>query len=477
MKQIKFGTDGWRALIARDFTFDTVGLAAKAVLETVTKKTPKPTRMIIGYDRRFLSKDFAKAAAVVYAEGGLEVLFAETFVPTPCLSWCAKQDSSSAGATVITASHNPPTWNGFKFKEPFGGSAFPATTQLFEKEIEALQASGYQPPSPDLFDQYVSEEKIRVFNPLNGYYSAVSRQIDTELIRKGNFKVAIDTMYGSGSGNFANFLDSIGVQVVELHGDDNPGFKGIAPEPIGKNLKELCAFVKEANLSCGLATDGDADRLGAVDEHGNYFTTQQILSVAYWHMLKHRKKAWNIARSVSTTKMVDLIAKRAGMKSYETPVGFKFIAEKMVAGEAHIGGEESGGIGVMDHIPERDGPLTGLLLLEVMAATGKGLRAIYEDICKEERPYEFTRVDLHVTREIMEDALRRLKTSAPTEWLGREVEATVTLDGFKFYMKDGSWILIRASGTEPIFRLYSEAESQEAADSLVAAAQKFVEAK
>jgi phosphomannomutase len=477
MTQIKFGTDGWRALIARDFTFDNVGIAAKGVLDTVMKKTPKPTRMIIGYDRRFLSRGFAEAAAVVYAEGGLEVLFAETFVPTPALSWCAKQDSNAAGATVITASHNPPEWNGFKFKETFGGSALPSTTKLFENEIVDLQAAGYRPPSPDLFKKHVESGAIRLFNPMAGYFAAVRHQIDVESIRKANFKIALDSMYGSGSGHFAGLLDSLGVTVSEIHGCDNPGFRGIAPEPIAKNLKELCALVKKNGLQGGLATDGDADRLGAVDEHGNYFTTQQILSVAYWHMLKHRKKRWNIARSVSTTKMVDLVAARAGMKSYETPVGFKFIAEKMIEGHAHIGGEESGGIGIMDHIPERDGPLTGLLLLEVMAATGKGLRAVYEELCKEERPYEFTRVDLHVTQEVMDLALRRLRTTPPAEWMGRGVESTVTLDGFKFYLKDGSWILIRSSGTEPIFRLYAEAESQSAADGLVAAARKFVETK
>jgi phosphomannomutase len=477
MTQIKFGTDGWRALIAREFTFDTVGLTAKAVLDTFKKKTPRPTRMIIGYDRRFLSRGFAEQAAVVYAEGGLEVLFAETFVPTPCLSWCAKHDSNAAGATVITASHNPPEWNGFKFKEPFGGSALPTTTKLFEQEIVTLQAAGYRPPSPDLFQKYVTSGAIRLFNPLAGYFAAVAHQIDTEAIRKGNFRVALDTMYGSASGHYAAFLESLGISVTEIHANDNPGFGGTPPEPIAKNLKELCNFVKRNKLSCGLATDGDSDRLGAVDEHGNYFTTQQILSTVYWHMLKHRKKRWNIARSVSTTKMVDLVAQRAGMKSFETPVGFKFIAEKMVAGEAQIGGEESGGIGVMDHIPERDGPLTGLLLLEVMAMTGKGLRAVYEDLCKEERPYEFTRLDLHVTQEVMDSALRRLKNHAPTEWMGRAVESVVTLDGYKFYLKDGSWILIRSSGTEPIFRLYAEAESQHASDQLVEATRKFVETK
>ena len=224
-----------------------------------------------------------------------------------------------------------------------------------------------------------------------------------------------------------------------------------------------------------MATDGDADRLGAIDEYGCYFTTQKILSVVYWHMLTHHGKSWSIARSASTTKMVDLIAERNGQDCFETPVGFKYIAEKIIEGKAQIGGEESGGIGIVDHIPERDSFLTALLLLEAMALTQKSLSEMYEDLCKSFRPYEFIRLDLHVSNEVMDRTMKRLVKDAPSEWNGRPVASLSTLDGYKFYMKDGSWLLIRPSGTEPIFRIYAEAESTQACQKIIESAKTFVE--
>jgi len=471
---IVFGTDGWRALIAREFTFSNVGLVAHAVAETSQEKAPMLTRMIVGYDRRFLSQRFAQTVAAVYVEHGYEVLFAQQYYPTPALSWAAKFETGVAGATVITASHNPPEWNGFKFKEPFGGSATPDTTKAFEARILKLQKKEVEPPDPEAFLRALKQGKIKEFNPMAKYAEALCRQVNVDAIRKVTNTVGLDVMYGSASSHFVTILRSLGVRVEELHGDENPGFHGTAPEPIAKNLGELCANVKNNHWACGLATDGDADRLGAVDEKGDYFTTQQILSVVYWHMLVNRKKKWNIARSGSTTRMVDLLAKRAGMKSFETPVGFKYIAEKMIQGEAQIGGEESGGIGIIDHIPERDGLLTGLLLLEILGTTGKGLRTIYEKICKEERPYYFTRYDIHLTPEQAQSVIERLKSNPPQAWDNRSVENLLTLDGFKFYLKDGGWVLIRPSGTEPIFRLYAEAESIEASEKLIEKAKAFV---
>ncbi len=475
MEQIKFGTDGWRALIARDFTFDNVTLVSKAVVAFAQKQSPRPKRIVVGYDRRFLSRQFAETAATVCAQGGLEVLMSKDYYPTPTLSWCAKQESDCVGAIVITASHNPPEWNGFKFKEPFGGSAHPDTTAAFEKATLTLALDDPQAPSSADFSQAVTERKIKMFDPMEAYLSAVRNQIDVETIAKAKLKVGVDSMYGSGAGHYKKLLESVGVEVVELHSDCNPGFNGTPPEPIGKNLPELSQLVKREKLACGLATDGDADRLGAIDEEGEPFTTQMILSVAYWHMLTHREKRWNISRSASTTRMVDLIAERAGLKCLETPVGFKYIADLMVKGQAQIGGEESGGIGIMDHIPERDGLLTGLLLLEVMAKTGKGLKALYEQLCREYRPYYFIRHDLHVDQGVMDRAMKRLQTRTPSEWDGRTVKEVSRIDGFKFYMEDGSWILIRASGTEPIFRLYAEMESLAASQKMIDCVRKYVE--
>jgi phosphomannomutase len=471
---IKFGTDGWRALIARDFTFENVSIVAHAVAETMKKEAPDRNTMIVGYDRRFLSRAFAETCAVVYAEHGFRVRFAENYLPTPAVSWSAKQDKSAAGATMITASHNPPEWNGFKFKESFGGSARPVLTDKFENKTEEIRKKDWPVPAPDTFASAIKASKIEIFNPISNYFDAVRRMVDESAIRKLKAKIALDVMHGAASKHYAEFLRSLGIEVTEIHAEDNPGFRGVPPEPIGKNISELCKLVSDKKLLCGLATDGDADRLGAVDEEGNPFTTQMILSVVYWHMLKNRKKRWSIARSASTTKMVDLIAKRAGLKCLETPVGFKFIADKMIGGEAQIGGEESGGIGILEHLPERDGPLTGLLLLETVALTGKGLKEVYDQVCKEERPYYFTRYDIHLDPGEAKSAVERLEKSPPKDWDGRTVETLSRLDGHKFYNKDGSWVLIRKSGTEPIFRLYAEAESLAASEKLIEAAKRFV---
>jgi len=471
---VRFGTDGWRGRIAYDFTFENVARAARAMAETFRERSPKLDMMIVGHDRRFLSRAFAQTAATIYASADYDVLLAETYLPTPVLSWATKHMPGVAAATVITASHNPPSWNGFKIKEPFGGSAPPTTTRSIEEKIVGMTDADSFPPMEAEFENASRAGAITPFNPWPKYVRSMLKQVDVKTIKKAKLKIAVDTMFGAASNHYSKLLRSIGVDVEALHEDDNPGFCGVAPEPIAKNLLEIASLVKRKKLRCGLATDGDSDRLGAIDEKGNYFTTQQILSLVYWHMLRHRKKHWSIARSVSTTRMVDLVASRVGQRCYETPVGFKYIAEKMVAGDAQIGGEESGGIGIIDHIPERDGILTGLLLLEIIAVTGKGLKANYDELCREERPYYFTRLDLHITKDQMESAMSRLNQRPPGAWDGRKVKTPLMIDGFKYYLEDGAWILIRPSGTEPIFRLYAEAETQKAADHLVDVARRFV---
>jgi len=455
--EIKFGTDGWRGIIALDFTFENVALVATAVARVMKKIQPNDDTMIVGYDRRFFSREFAQTAACIYAQHGFKVLISEHYVPTPALSWTVKNTPNTAGGTMITASHNPYSWNGFKFKEKFGGSASIEMTKKFEAELENL--SPVVAPMSDEFNALVAKKQITIFNPMEKYIQAVIQQVDVDAIRNAKFNVGVDAMYGAGSTHFRKLLESLGVTVTEIHAEENPFFGHTPPEPVEKNLNELSDLIKAKNLDCGLATDGDADRLGAIDEHGTSFTTQKILSVVYWHMLTNKKKSWSISRSVSTTRLVDLIAKARGFKCFETPVGFKNIAQEMVKGNAQIGGEESGGIGIVDHVMERDGLFTGLLLLELMAKTGKKLAAIYKDLCQEIRPYEFIRMDLHVPAETMKKAMDKLSKNTPKEWMGRKVETLLTIDGFKFYMEDGSWILIRPSGTEPIFRLYAEAET------------------
>ncbi|MCI5073266.1 phosphoglucomutase/phosphomannomutase family protein [bacterium] len=472
MTHIKFGTDGWRAEIAKDYTFDNVGRVALGVAKQLQHDKPELNKIIVGFDKRFLSTEFAKWVAACFAKSGFTVLMTQEAMPTPLLSWCARYEKGVAGSVVITASHNPPTWNGFKFKETFGGSALVKTTEQFEQAIAQVDALTFD---ANLYDQYEAQGKIQDYNPLEQYTEKLLSLVDVEAIKKAKFKVAIDTMHGSASKHFAVLLERLGIEVKSLHTEDNPGFGGIAPEPTEQNLKELCTLIAQDDFHCGFANDGDADRLGAVDEQGRYFSTQKILSTVYWHMIYNRNKQWNVSRSVSTTRMVDVIAEANGLKCIETKVGFKYIAEQMVEGHAQIGGEESGGIGTDDHLPERDGFMTALLLLEAMAITGKSLSQIYEHICQSFRPYEFIRKDLKVPQSLMQKVMQKLQETDVKQWGDKLVASTQTVDGFKYYTEDGAWLLIRPSGTEPLFRLYAEAENIKASEALINAAMEFVE--
>jgi phosphomannomutase len=469
---IRFGTDGWRGVIARDFTFQNLANVTTGVCRHLKETAPKQNRLTIGFDRRFLSKEFAQMVASVAAFEGFQVAITQSYTPTPVLSYQAKHADDSAGAIVITASHNPCTYNGFKFKQTFGGSALQQTTEAFERAIDQL--TDVAVPCASVYQSYVKQGKIQEVDLMPAYQKTIFDLIDTQAITDAHFQVGVDCMYGSGSTHFRAILEALGVTVVEIHAEANPGFGGIAPEPVEKNLKNLSQLVQEQMLDAGFATDGDGDRLGAIDHQGRAFTTQMILSCVYWHMLKNKGKAWNIARSVSTTKMVDLLAEKYGQTCIETPVGFKFIAEKMVEGAAHIGGEESGGVGIETYIPERDGIFTALMLLEMMAVEKKPLADIYQDLCDTIRPYQFLRVDLKVPADTMQKAMAALKENPPQAWGGRKLERLQTIDGFKFYLEDGSWVLIRPSGTEPVFRLYAEAEDLEACRALTQEAEAFV---
>ncbi|MEZ4819441.1 MAG: hypothetical protein R3A45_05950 [Bdellovibrionota bacterium] len=309
---------------------------------------------------------------------------------------------------------------------------------------------------------------------MDDYKRTILGLVDTQRIKNAQFSVAVDAMYGAGSHYFKEILESLNVTVTEMHAEENPNFGGIAPEPVEKNLQDLAKLVKKGGFSCGFATDGDGDRLGAIDSDGQSFTTQMILSSVYWHMLANKGKKWNIARSVSTTNMVDLIARKYGQECIETPVGFKFIAQAMVDGQAQIGGEESGGVGIVDYIPERDGIFTALVLLEMMATEKKSLGQIYQMICEQVRPYQFVRLDLDLPQEKMQQTMQRLQQDSPSHWGNREVARLQNIDGFKYYMKDGSWLLIRPSGTEPVFRLYAEAEDQHACHDLLKTVRTFI---
>ena len=471
---IQFGTDGWRGLIAKDFTFDNVALVSHAVSITMKQKLPQHKTIIIGYDRRFLSSAFAETSACVFAFHGFHVKLTSNFTPTPVVAWTVKTTPGCAGGVMITASHNEYNWNGFKFKENFGGSACIETTQAFEKMLDNLKAENFELPQTHDLNHCLRQGTIEMFSPMESYNQNMASMFDIEKIRKKNYFVAIDSMYGAGSHHTKTFFESVGVRTVEIHSDENAFFNHTPPEPIDKNLMVLSKAVKEQNTICGLATDGDADRLGAIDEHGVSFSTQKILAVTYWHMLTHKNKKWNISRSVSTTNLVDTIANEKGFSCIETPVGFKNIAQNLLSGKAQIGGEESGGIGMVDHIMDRDGLFTAMMLLDHMATTDQTLSEIYANLCKQFRSCEFIRDDLLLSTSAMNQAIAKLKSNPPPQWLGTKVRRIESMDGTKFYLEDDSWILIRRSGTEPIFRLYAESTSLDRCQLLLAEVKKFI---
>ncbi len=462
--QIKFGTDGWRGVIAREFTFDNLSLVAQATMDYLNRDGLGDTGLVIGYDRRFLSRDFARRVAEIAAGNGIRVRLTDGYAPTPAVSWAVRENGAGAGV-MITASHNPPEYNGFKLKEAFGGSARPATTKILE-EIVAFNVANARRVVDCPFDEAVGKGLIELFDPCEGYFRQIGRYVDLDLIAKAGIPAVVDPMYGAGSGFIPRLLKG----VAEIHNDENPSFGGQAPEPIGEHLTELSALIKSGKYRVGLALDGDADRIGAVDENGDFFSSHSIFTVILRHLIEHKRLRGGVVKTVSTTRMVDLLADKYGLPLFETPIGFKHICELMLAEDILMGGEESGGLGVKGHIPERDGILLGLLLLEAIAVRGKGLRQLLDETMEEIGHFHYRRIDRRIGDIEKERLITTLRSQPPTEIDGRRVATTNFSDGFKFIFENGDWLLIRPSGTEPLLRLYSEAGTLQQVERLLQAA-------
>ena len=462
--QIKFGTDGWRGVIARDFTFENLSMVAQATMDYLNREGLGDKGLVIGYDRRFLSRDFARRVAEVAVGNGIRVRLGDGFAPTPAISWAVRESGAGAGV-MITASHNPPEYNGFKIKEAYGGSASPATTKLVEEIVAFNMANGRRVVECP-FAEAQDKGMIELFDPCEGYFRQIGRYVDLGLITKAGIPVVVDPMYGAGSGFIPRLLSG----VDEIHNGENPSFGGLPPEPIGENLKEVSALVAGGKYRVGLALDGDADRIGAVDETGEFFSSHCIFTVVLRHLIEHKRMQGGVVKTVSTTRMVDLLAEKYGLKLFETPIGFKHICELMLEEDILMGGEESGGLGVKGHLPERDGILMGLLLLEAMAVSGKGLRQLINETMDEIGHFYYRRIDRRIEDPAKEQLIVQLKSAPPTEIDGRRVAATNFSDGFKFIFENGDWLLIRPSGTEPVLRLYSEADSPDQVKRLLWAA-------
>ncbi|MBO0858458.1 MAG: phosphoglucomutase/phosphomannomutase family protein [Chloracidobacterium sp.] len=457
MAVIKFGTDGWRARIAEDFTFANVETVTQALVDYLrTQNAGGELRTVVGYDRRFASDLFAQRAAEVLAGNGLAVdLFARD-VPTPLVSFEVKRRGLDGGV-MITASHNPPDFNGFKFKAPYGGSATPAITDRIEKFLGATT------PLRLPFDEAQKQGLANVIEPDGDYRRHVESLVEINDIRSAGALVIVDPMHGSGGRWVESILAGGKLRVETIRAYRDPLFGGVLPEPMPWSLELTSRVIRERSALLALITDGDADRVGAMDERGEYVNTHQILMILLLHLA--RRKGWkgSVVRTFSQSVIVKRIAESYGFRLFETPIGFKHIGEIMLdpANEFLVGGEESGGIGVRGHIPERDGIFNSLLLLEAVLAAGKKPSEIVRDIWREFGEFHFERRDLHTPIERGRELVNDLREYTPDTFAGYKVASVATLDGTKLILDDESWILFRQSGTEPLLRIYCEATSVE----------------
>lgn len=466
MKQIKFGTDGWRAVIAEKYTFKNVGIVTQAVARWIVDEEVTGNGVVIGYDARFLSERFAKHAATVFAEMQIPIRMADQITPTPAVSWAAKH--FNAIGIVITASHNPPEYNGYKIKALYGGSAGPDDIAAIELRLKLYDEA----LNPDSYDSYQKKGLIREMNFTDGYLDLIRESIDLDAIRESKIKIAHDPMYGSGRTILKQLLDG---QILEIHDELNPSFGGTAPEPMQKNLRELSDVVVENKCALGVANDGDADRIGMVDENGTFVNSHQLLSLLVKYMVEERKMRGKIVKTVSTTTMLDKQAEKYGLPLDVTPIGFKYIAEKIVAEDVLAGGEESGGLAVKGHLPERDGIYIGLLISEMVVKSGKPLSELVQDLFDEYGNHETYRNDIHTEDHKKKAMISYCKNKKLKEIAGQRVIDWDTKDGIKHHLENGSWLLVRQSGTEPVLRVYSEASTQKEAIALVQDATLWVD--
>jgi len=469
MTDIKFGTDGWRGVIADDFTFENVRRVSRAIASYVLKDEDFQKGVVIGYDTRFASQSAARVVAEVVANAGVAVKIANEAVPTPAVSLAVKQ-LGAAGGIVVTSSHNPWNWNGVKFKGGFGGSATPAIIQKIEREmIAGAMPTGAQAPI----------EEVDLKGP---HIRKMCEFADMDRIAKSKQKFGIDSMYGSGRGVLAGIFDDRHIEYVAIRQEMNPLFPGINPEPIEPHVAMLQKLVVKEKCHAGFATDGDADRIGAVAEDGSFVDSHKCFAVLLRWLLERKKWPGDVVRAFNTTRMLDRIAAKHGRKLHECAIGFKYIADLMMEREIVIGGEESGGIGYSRYLPERDGILNSLLLANVMADEGKPLGQLVADLQREYGPHYYGRRDLHIPEAVKQLAIQRAGAES-TARLGRyNVIKKEALDGVKFYLdapqeQNGAepWILFRASGTEPLLRLYAEASSKGLVEEILESGEALVQ--
>lgn len=453
MYPIKFGTDGWRDIIADTFTTANVQRVAYGTAQYLKSQKEDPV-CVVGYDCRFGGSMFAEATARIFAANGIKTYLSESFVSTPMISLATHKLGADFGI-IITASHNPPSYNGYKIKATYGGPAIPDEVSKVEKLIP-----DFIPDEPASLENYIHSDLVSFLNMEDMYLNHVRESFNMELLGAFGPKLAYDAMYGAGQRVIAALMPDAHL----LHCEHNPGFMGRAPEPILKNLPELAETLKNtASLACGLATDGDADRIGFFDEDGRFVDSHHIILLLLKYLTEYKGLSGKVVKSFSVSDKVDLLCRQKGIQTITTKIGFKYICEYMVQGDVLIGAEESGGIAVKGHIPERDGVWIGLVLMEYMAKTGKSIRQLIEEVYAETGSFAVERYDLHLSNEQKNAIVAACKAQSYTHFGSYRVQSTEDIDGYKFRLEGGSWVMIRPSGTEPVLRVYSEAPDSEEA--------------
>ena len=466
--QIKFGTDGWRGIIADDFTFDNVRRVGNAMAAYVHKHEDVNKGLVVGYDTRFASQRAAEIISEVLGAAGIAVRLSDDYTPTPALSFAVK-NLGTAGGVMITSSHNPFNWNGVKYKAWYGGSGTPAIMKSIESELDS-------PPVA----RKGGSVTLTDFKP--AFVASIKSFVDLKAIQKAGFKFAIDVMYGAARGMLKDVFAENGIEHLEIRGELNPLFPGINPEPIPPHVALLQETVVRDRGQAGMATDGDADRLGAVAEDGSFVDSHKCFSIILEWLLKHKNWSGDVVRAFNTTRMLDRICAKYGRNLIECPIGFKYICDLMLERDILIGGEESGGIGITRHMPERDGILNSLLMAHIMAEEGKPLGQLVSDLQQKYGQHHYGRLDLHLSHAVKDDAMRRAGAK-PGRIGSFGVQKVETLDGVKFFLDaptygNGAeaWVLVRASGTEPLLRIYCEAASRELVSQILKETEAFVQA-
>lgn len=474
---IKFGTSGWRDIIAQEFTFDNVRLATQAIADYLKSELANPKSeiagrkpmIIMGYDTRFLAKDFTLASAEVLAANGIEPLMCDRDTPTPVIAYAIRHRKAIGGIN-FTASHNPPEYQGLKFSTGNGAPANPEVTTQIEANVAKLKSQNFS-----FKGAVIGTYQCKTFNPLPDYFKQLHKLIDFNVLKKARLKVAVDFSYGTAHGYLDKLLESAGAKVTLFHNELNPLFGGHHPEPNAENMAAVSKFVRSGKAQMGLGTDGDADRFGVVDKSGTWLTPNQVLALALYHLKKNRGWTGAVVRTVPTSHMVDAVAKMLGVKVYETPVGFKYIGELMEKEPIIVGGEESGGLSVKGHVPEKDGILADLLMAELVATEKKSLGQILADLSKKIGNFYTDRINISFAPEKKAALLAKLGSGLKT--IGEfKVEKFITTDGFKFLLPNDEWVAFRASGTEPLIRCYIEAKSKANFKKLEAACRQILAA-